>query len=154
MEAESACHLYCTACRLVLVSHFNITKLFNDHILFLCLVYIGDVYKFRFPRGWVWKQIFFLSDFLLYHYSDFWYYRSLLYYGKLKKMSDLKLLHARRIVEMYDYLKHQATKNFKYIYLYFSYILSYDCSLLFIICLCDFNWNYHKFLQRHQVLKL
>ena len=42
MEAEPACHLYCTACRLVLVSHFNITKLFNDHILFLCLVYIGE----------------------------------------------------------------------------------------------------------------
>ena len=26
-----------------------------------------------------------LSDFLLYHYSNFWYYRSLLYYGKFKK---------------------------------------------------------------------
>ena len=31
--------------------------------------------------------LFFLSDFLLYHYSDFSYYRSLLYYGKLKKKS-------------------------------------------------------------------
>ena len=30
---------------------------------------------------------FFYSDFLLHHYSDFWYYRSLLYYGKFKKKS-------------------------------------------------------------------
>ena len=27
-------HLYCTACRLVLLSHFNIAKPFNDHISF------------------------------------------------------------------------------------------------------------------------
>ena len=41
------CHLYCSACRLVLLSHFNITMLFNDHILFqeytpfksVCLLY-------------------------------------------------------------------------------------------------------------------
>ena len=31
-----------------------------------------------------------LSDFLLYHYSNFWYYRSLLYYGKLKKKKKMK----------------------------------------------------------------
>ena len=41
------CHLYCSACRLVLLSHFNRTKLFNDDILFqeytpfksVCLLY-------------------------------------------------------------------------------------------------------------------
>ena len=37
-----AWHLHCTAYRLVLFSHFNITKLFNDHILFVCLLYIGQ----------------------------------------------------------------------------------------------------------------
>ena len=31
------------------------------------------------------KTGIFFFDFLLYHYSDFWYYRSLLYYGKFKK---------------------------------------------------------------------
>ena len=31
------------------------------------------------------KGVFFLSEFLLYHYSDFWYYICLLYYEKLKK---------------------------------------------------------------------
>ena len=30
-------------------------------------------------------RLFFLSDFPLYHYSNFWYYRSLLYYKKFKK---------------------------------------------------------------------
>ena len=34
--------------------------------------------------------LFFLSDFLLYHYSDFSYYRSLLYYGKSKKIKNKK----------------------------------------------------------------
>ena len=29
--------------------------------------------------------LFFLSDFLLFHYSNFWYYRSLLYYVKFFK---------------------------------------------------------------------
>ena len=34
-----------------------------------------------------WNRPFFLFDFLLYHYSDFWHERSLLYYGKFKKKS-------------------------------------------------------------------
>ena len=33
---------------------------------------------------------FFLSDFLLYHFSDFCYYKSLQYYGELKKMGKNK----------------------------------------------------------------
>ena len=36
------------------------------------------------------KQAFFVSDFLLYHYSDFLYYKSLLYYGKNFKKSEKK----------------------------------------------------------------
>ena len=31
---ESDCRLYCNAFRLVLLSHLNTAKLFNDHILF------------------------------------------------------------------------------------------------------------------------
>ena len=37
IRTEPGCHLYCTASRLVLLLHFNITKLFklfNDHTLF------------------------------------------------------------------------------------------------------------------------
>ena len=33
---------------------------------------------------------FVLSDFLLYHFSDFCYYKSLQYYGELKKMGKNK----------------------------------------------------------------
>ena len=36
------------------------------------------------------NRSFFLSEFLLYHYCDFWYYRSILYYGKLKKSGKNK----------------------------------------------------------------
>ena len=36
--------------------------------------------------------LFFLSDFLLFHYSNFWYYRSLLYYVKfLKNREKIKI---------------------------------------------------------------
>ena len=36
--------------------------------------------------------LFFLSDFLLFHYSNFWYYRSLLYYVKfLKNQEKIKI---------------------------------------------------------------
>ena len=31
-QNRACCHLYCTACGLVLLSHFNIANLFNDHI--------------------------------------------------------------------------------------------------------------------------
>ena len=34
MRTEPGCHLYCTAFRIVLLLHFNIAKLFTDHILF------------------------------------------------------------------------------------------------------------------------
>ena len=87
MRTEPGCHLYCTACRLVLSSHFNITKLFNDHILFQEFVCIHWTFKFLFPLAWAWKQVFFSFWFFLYHYSDFWYCRSLLYYGKFFKKS-------------------------------------------------------------------
>ena len=78
-------------CRLVLLSHFSITKLFNDHILFqkytpfkfVCLPYIGQS-SFTFLLHEHLNRSFFLSHFLLYHYSDFWCYR-LLYYGKFLK---------------------------------------------------------------------
>ena len=62
----------------------------NDHILFqeyapFKFVCIHWTFKFHFCPAWALKQVFFfLSDFLLYNYSDFWCYRSLLYYGKLK----------------------------------------------------------------------
>ena len=50
MRTEPGYHLYCTACKLVLLSQFNIAKIFNDHILFqeytpfkfVCLLYIGE----------------------------------------------------------------------------------------------------------------
>ena len=50
MRIEPSCHLYCTAYRLVLLSHLNIAKLFNDHTLyqehtpfkFASLIYIGQ----------------------------------------------------------------------------------------------------------------
>ena len=35
IQIEPGCHLYCTACKLVLLSHLaKIARLFNDHILF------------------------------------------------------------------------------------------------------------------------
>ena len=46
----------------------------------------------------------FFSDLLIYHYSDFWYYRSLLYYEKLKKNREkirtiyLKIMKVLRTV--------------------------------------------------------
>ena len=40
---------------------------------------------------WALKQVFFLSDFLLYHYSDLWHYRSLLYYEKIFKNNWKKI---------------------------------------------------------------
>ena len=44
-------------CRLVQLSHFNLTKLFNDHIL--CLLSIYWTFKFHFPPAWSLKQAFF-----------------------------------------------------------------------------------------------
>ena len=55
----------------------------NIHLSNL-FAYIGDS-SFTFLVHEQQNRSFFLSDFLLYHYSDFWYYMSLLYYGKLKK---------------------------------------------------------------------
>ena len=55
----------------------------NMHLLNL-FAYIQHS-SFTFVLHEHWNKFFFLSDFLLYNYSDFWYYyRSLLYYGKLK----------------------------------------------------------------------
>ena len=51
-------HLYCTEYRLVLFSHFNITKLFNDHIL-ICLLTIHWPVKLHFLLAWALKQAFF-----------------------------------------------------------------------------------------------
>ena len=75
IRTEPGCHLYCTARRLGLLSHFDIAKLFNYHALFRILIFNWLCWK------WALKQVFF-SDFLLYHYSDFW---SLLHYGKFLK---------------------------------------------------------------------
>ena len=55
----------------------------NMHLLNL-FAYIQHS-SFTFVLHEHWNKFFFLSDFLLYNYSDFWYYyRSLLYYGQLK----------------------------------------------------------------------
>ena len=104
-RTEPGC-LYCTACRLVLLPLFNITKLFNDHILFFCLLYYGQS-SFTFLLHEY--RSFFLSDFLLYHYSDFRYYRSLLYYGKLKKKSGENKNKLRKIYPK----NHENFKNSK-----------------------------------------
>ena len=47
-RAESGWHLYCTVQRLVLLSHLNTAKLFNDYILFQ-----------EYTPVWALKQVFF-----------------------------------------------------------------------------------------------
>ena len=84
-RTEPGCHLYCTVCRLVLLSHFNIAKLFHYRILFSPVIFD------RLYWNWALKRFFFLSDFLFYHYSDFCYCRSLLYYGKFRKKNREKI---------------------------------------------------------------
>ena len=61
--SEQSCHLYFTVCRLFLLAHFNIAKLFNDYILFqeytpfkfVCLLYIRES-SFTFLQKKVWKK--------------------------------------------------------------------------------------------------
>ena len=54
---EQKCHLYCIACRLVLLSHFDITTLFKNHILFILLAIHWRI-KFRFPPALTLKDFF------------------------------------------------------------------------------------------------
>ena len=55
IKTEPGCHLYCIACKLVLLSHFNMAKLFTDYLLFSPVTF-GLLYW-----KWVLKQIFCLS---------------------------------------------------------------------------------------------
>ena len=46
------------------IPHFNIVKLFNDHILFqehtpFKFIYVNQVFKFHFPPAQTLKQVFF-----------------------------------------------------------------------------------------------
>ena len=56
---------------------------------------------------------FFLSDFLLYCYSDFWYYRSLLYYRKFFKKSAKKKNKLRTIYPKIHNLGSNFTGSYK-----------------------------------------
>ena len=82
MRTEPGCHLHCTSSRLVPLSHFNIAKLFNDHIfriLFRPMIVDWLYWK------WALKHVF--LHILMHHSSDFSYYRSFVYYGKMFKNS-------------------------------------------------------------------
>ena len=81
--------------------------------------------KFHFPLAWALKQVFFLSDFLLYHYSDFSYYRSLLYYGKLKKKSGENKNKLRTTYPK----NHENSKSSKPRIQFYWFLLKKDCTL-------------------------
>ena len=68
-----------TAPWVVLPSHFNIAELFNDQILFSPVIFDWLIENEHYNRS------FFLFDFLLYHYSNSCYFKSLLFCGKLKR---------------------------------------------------------------------
>ena len=75
--------------RLALVSHFNITKVFDDHILFVWLPYIGQS-SFTFIQH---EQAFFsfrISVVSLLQFLVLSIIAMLLYYGKLKKKKKKK----------------------------------------------------------------
>ena len=95
--------LYCTACRLVLLSHFNITKLFlTTSSMFAD--YILDSQVSRSSCMSIKTGLFFLSEFLFYHYSSFWYYKWLLCYEKLKSGENKNKLR---------HIYHNNHENFK-----------------------------------------
>ena len=52
---ETGFHLYCTAYRLALLSHFNIAKLVNHHLVFSLVIFCWLNWK------WELKQLFFLT---------------------------------------------------------------------------------------------
>ena len=62
---------------------FSMSKSYCKMIhLQICLFTIFRTVKFHFPPVWAFEQTFFLFEFLLYYYSNLWYYRSLLYCEK------------------------------------------------------------------------
>ena len=75
---------------------------------------------------WALKQVFFLSDFLFYHYFDFWYYRSLLYYGKFKKESGNDKSKLRTIYPK----NHEKFKNSKPRVQFYWFLLKKECTVI------------------------
>ena len=87
-RAESGWHLYCTVQRLVLLSHLNTAKLFNDYILFQ-----------EYTPVWALKQVFFFFQTFCYiiipisgimgHYS------MMVNYNKNQKKNKLRTIYSK-----------------------------------------------------------
>ena len=91
--------LYCTP-------YYHITKLFNDHMLFVCLLYIDSQVSFSFYMS-IKTGLFFC--FLLYHYSDFSYYRPLLYMRTIQHKNHENFKNSKSRVDIFWFIKKQRT---------------------------------------------
>ena len=80
--------LLCLSCEKAAIA--QITLIFLSVFLLLPILFTFFTLHSSLPILFLlhehYNRSFFLSDFLLYHDSDFWYYRSLLFYWKIQKI--------------------------------------------------------------------